>query len=248
MSPTDHERQVVDLLAKTFIYRRDLKSWQQADGSYVPDRSPITRDDLTAHVTKQRTMGHFPVAPDGKCKFFAFDLDLKQTIQWGDETLMPRDIFQSKEDPLRTTMLVLLQNTALAIARRTYSMFGIHVAASFSGSKGLHVYGLSGECPAAEAREGAFEVLRSFGVYVPTRGSNFWGRADITTDPIEIEVYPKQDKVGQDEHIGNLIRLPLGVNRKTGWPGTFLRLDSNPTKLHQLDPIAALTNTLPWVS
>jgi hypothetical protein len=93
-------------------------------------------------------------------------------------------------------------------------------------------------------RDAALGVLESFGDrFQPTRGSNFF-RVDGYV--IDVEVFPKQsDLDGKD--LGNLMRLPLGTNLKTGDKGRFLKLRQG---AEQFTPMAAqavlLDGELPW--
>ncbi len=45
---------------------------------------------------------------------------------------------------------------------------------------------------------------------------------------------------------GIFLRLPLGVNRKTGQAGRFIRFVGKPTQFTEMSPELALTGTLPW--
>lgn len=257
---SDRDNQIANAIAKTFIQRTDIKSWQQKNGDYHIDRTPITRADLLAHISGERTMGHYPVAPDGLCKFFCFDLDLTEpddpervpepkVCRVRGEEVNPRAIFSDRNDERRLQLLGMLKDLASVLARRTHSLLGLPVLASFSGSKGLHVYGLTGKVPAADAREAAWAILEDYKYFAPIRGENFWGRTDLPQgekDIIEIEVFPKQDTVGVDSQVGNLIRLPLGINRKSGNQGAFIYVDGHPGKMTKCDPLVALGGELPW--
>jgi len=127
---------------------------------------------------------------------------------------------------------------------------GLPCAASYSGGKGIHVYGFTGLMDARDARQGAQIVLDSIGSFEPLRGENFYHHTD--TDIIEgfgnlsIEVFPKQDSLdGKD--LGNLMRLPLGRNLKAPQEPTFFLDMTAPLAVFQpMDPASALTIETPW--
>jgi len=138
----------------------------------------------------------------------------------------------------------LLQETAFALAAKANELLEIPVAISYSGNKGLHVYGLVGEQPAADIRMAASLVLESFDHYAAHRGNIFFRDQREAFDPISIEVFPKQDALdGKD--LGNLIRLPLGVNRKSGNRGYFLKYGPFGT-LTEADAMESMTEGLTW--
>lgn len=77
--------ELVDLLAKKFIARPDVKAQQNSRGFYTPvvdhqskERLPWTREDLEAHLAGTKTFGHYLVSQANECKLFAFDVDLRK--------------------------------------------------------------------------------------------------------------------------------------------------------------------------
>lgn len=127
----------------------------------------------------------------------------------------------------------------------------IPCAAAYSGGKGFHVYGFTGRLSAHQAREGASIVLESIGEFEPLRGENFFKHKN--DDKVEgfqnfsIEVFPKQDTLdGKD--LGNLMRLPLGVNLKAPKePTFFIDMTAPLAELSSMDAATALTIENPWV-
>jgi len=95
---------------------------------------------------------------------------------------------------------------------------------TYSGNKGIHVYGLMGESRSIDCHRGAMIALRKSGEWELYKGKNFYRH--INQDPImgypsfSIETFPKQDSLaGKD--LGNLLRLPLGKNLKNPKDPTF---------------------------
>lgn len=88
---------LVNLIAKRFIARPDVKAIQHTSGVYTPHvkkvgddevRIPWRREDLEAHLLKKQTFGHYLLNTDSQCKLFAFDIDLK-TTGWLPNAPMP---------------------------------------------------------------------------------------------------------------------------------------------------------------
>lgn len=241
------------LLARHFIQRRDVKAQQSRDGAiYHPVREkvgdeyrnlPFKMDDLRAHLCGERTFGHYLVSPDNKCKLFAFDLDLIPAKRVGVKVPGdPREVWLT-DHPWSSHLTLALRTLAEGIATRTKRLFGVPTCIAFSGNKGLHVYALTGTVDAAWARRMARKVIESFGCFELARGDNFWRHAyppSLSIKSIEIEVYPKQDNLnGKD--FGNLMRLPLGIHRKTGRRSFFLALTEERDALVEDDPVLAIT-------
>lgn len=263
------------LLGKRFIERRDVKARQFNDGSgWAPDRDKANNNlkwnmtDLRHHVAGEMTFGHYMVSLEGNTKLFAFDIDLKKvgwtmpvyqegeadeekTTNLDAEPCNPREVWLDVNNPGRTWLTIQLRCCADSIAERTHKLFDVPVAIATSGCKGLHVYGFTGTIPAEEARAAAITVLESFTHpdgshwFVPTKGVNFYGRPEDERTNLEIEVFPKQDNLDQKE-FGNLMKLPLGIHRKTGARSRFIRSDVPYEKLVTKDATAVLEGELPW--
>ena len=287
------------LLAKTFIARTDVKAMQNASGEYMPVQhcpecgrsfcahtTPKTREgwkraDIEAHLSGQKTYGHYLLNGNDQCKFFGFDIDLDKPGLWPgvtpvfpfpyevtedmrDEDLYkeilefhPRDAWLDRGHPARGWMKWQLRIVALHLAKTVRTELDIPVAVTYTGAKGLHVYGLTGLMSATDVREGAQIVLdslagTSLGAVSAVKGDCFY-RFD-NQDPIDgqpnltIEVFPKQDSLdGKD--LGNLMRLPLGRNLKNPKdPTFFVDMTSALADIRPLEPVYALTEaaTQPW--
>lgn len=97
-------------------------------------------------------------------------------------------------------------------------------AVTYSGNKGVHVYGFLGESDAKDCREAGLLALDLTDEWELSRGKNFYRHRN--PDPMmgypsfSVEIFPKQDSL-EDKDLGNLLRLPLGVNRKKPKDPTF---------------------------
>lgn len=223
------------LLAQRFIQRTDVKAVQDTNG-YHPDKTKFTAQDVLDHLHGKRALGHYLLDTENKCKLFAFDIDLVKD---------KRSVLDSWTEARE---IAILQMNALAegLGRRAHKLTGCHVAAAFSGNKGVHVYCFTGTEAAEDVKQAALEVINSFGCFDATRGNNFYKHTDEYQD-FEIEVFPKQTEVSEDG-FGNLMRLPLGKNRKSGKPAFFLKFIPPMTEFTEMDPMVALEGELPWVS
>lgn len=240
--------ELAKLLGERFIQRRDVKAWQFPGGGYTPERTPITWGDIRGHLAGKRTMGHYLVDREGLCRFFCFDIDLiKEAPLDEDFNFYPRTEFADPTSPHRSLLIGDLTHLAEGLARRINRTLDLRVAISYSGNKGVHCYALfDSPEPAAIARAAAHGVLESFGCFEAVRGDNFF-RHDSEYRTTELEIFPKQSTLENDDSLGNLLRLPLGTHKKSGQRGYFISVGADPRgEFHELDPIEALTSRLPW--
>jgi len=234
-------RPIAREIVKQFIQRRDVKAKQHQDGAYSPIKSQITYNDMGLHLEGKMTYGHYLVDPEGMTRVLAFDLDFISEIEvpWQDDPILPRQIFNTdgaNRGWLNKTVRGLADGLAWKLKRLHPEL---NVMTLFSGSKGIHVYGTFPEpVDAGLSRRISINILNSFGCFEPLRGKNFY-RHRMLDLPIEIEVYPKQESIGKGGY-GNLLRMPLGVNQKTGNQSFFYRTDGPLTQLRAMDPLTAL--------
>lgn len=262
------DESVEALLGKRFIARRDVKAVQHQNGAYSPDcalRGPhdshdcdyrgFTMTDLRAHTAGSATYGHYLLDQENKCKFFCFDIDLDQTGQYRDDTTgelqdcNPRDVWKQPEHPARPDLMVQLRCLAEGLAARVTRMFDIPVAISYSGNKGFHTYGFTGYENAADVRALAIEVLMdpSTETFERVKGEHFWKHKvpEAGLSNATIEVFPKQDTLdGKD--FGNLMRLPLGIHRKSNQRAFFIDHRAPYDVLAEADALTTLRDGIDW--
>jgi hypothetical protein len=263
-------RSIAKLFASRFIARPNVMAVQTTDGEYRPTRDVRTKEikegfsmsAILGHLGKERTLGHYMVAEDNSVKLFALDVDLEQTgtlptfkfgpnyADW--QPCNPRERWMSRAPGVgRDITKLQMRLIGHKLARTVHEELGINVAVAYSGSKGIHVYGFTGPTTAERARKGAKIVLEAAG-WELARGNNFFAYRQDQDDPLmsmanfSVEVYPKQDDIdGKD--LGNLMRLPLGVNLKSPRDVPFfVDLRSAMSELRPMDPIEALTTDNPW--
>lgn len=265
--------QISNLIAKRFIQRRDVRAIQliTSDGTimYMPDGKrkqdgsyseyyPWDRTALNAHVSGKRSLGHYLLDQDDNVKLFAFDIDLEQkgwlpvNEDFTDfQPCDPRKVWQDRSKHYERNFIKLqFKSIAHLLLKAITEELNLPCAAAYSGGKGIHVYGFTGSCPATDARDGAWIVLDSIGRFRASRGQNFF--IDTETDHsvgyqnLSIELFPKQNSL-QGKDLGNLMRLPLGVNLKNPRdPTFFIDMNAPLAVLRPVDPEFALSSDNPW--
>lgn len=242
-------RTLTNIVAKYFIARNDVKAIQRKNplGAYMPINKPWDRMDFVNHFTGAGTFGHYLLDTESKCKIFAFDIDLSkksniptsaipeddsQVPDWLDsfENCNPREVWLDRRHPARTWIKCAMREVAAQLSSAC-AEYGIPTITSYTGSKGLHVYGLigqtadyNGRAPAEDAYEAARMIIESTGQYEPSRGNVFYkctNEMDLEKSLFEIEVYPKQTSIENKGGYGNLLRLPYGINLKSPKDRTF---------------------------
>jgi hypothetical protein len=261
------------LIAKRFIQRRDAKAVQRNDGQYIlhttdgkreSPRLPWRGRDVVDHLERRRSYGHYLVDSDDKCKLFAFDIDLEQTgylptrytFEDGPSHFRecdPRLVWSGPLTPrCQPWMIYQFRMIAEKLAGIAQKELEIPTAVAYSGFKGVHVYCFTGPISASDAYDGAKLVLETSGEFELVRGNNFFKHRDKDPEDgypnLSIETFPKQGSLdGKD--LGNLMRLPLGENRKAHQQAVspmFLDFSAPPNEFRPLDLFDALTAADPW--
>ncbi len=267
-------KELARLFASRFIQRSDVKAVQLdkdtrtlKQGDWFPDNriDSVKRpnnphlpygfrmEHLLAHLAGERTYGHYLLDNDSMSKVFVFDIDLETKGTWVSmdadtvhEDVNPRELWADRRaSEARTWYKYQMKRIAHLLATKVREI-DVDCAVAYSGSKGVHVYGMTGSLSAKEVRDGALVVLDLVDEFEPLRGQHFFKHKN--PDPVHgfqnfsIEVFPKQDTL-DDKNLGNLVRLPLGRNFKNPKDPTFFLDMTAPIgqfKPHP-DPIKLLT-------
>lgn len=265
----------VQFTSGTWAPDREIKN-QQTQQSDPGRWGPLgfKMQHLEQHLAGSHTYGHYLLDDDSNCRMFAFDIDLEPEVinkttgeriagwyinlddPWQDSENQriiecdPRKEWSDRASPARPWIKTQMGMLARKLTNQIMSELDIPTAAAYSGSKGIHVYGFTGEMPASEVRKAALYVLQSTDDWELFRGQNFFRHKlrdpEMGYPNFSIEVFPKQDSLdGKD--LGNLMRLPMGRNLKSPDPCFFLDLTSPIAVLspHQ-DPIALLESGNPY--
>lgn len=272
VEPTEKHNAIVNLLAQKFIARSDIKAIQHPDGSYAPRHSKFTRDDLLAHIRGEATYGHYMIDLNNKTKLIVFDIDINKEAKLPREydpengysdfvAAMARDVWRARgvaQDDERFTQRDYLRGQLRMMAnklmRGVWEHLQVPTTMAYTGSKGVHVYAFTGLVDADLARVGQQVVLDGLGCFQPKKGNNFYKHVQLTGfedsfAELEVEVYPKQAELTETRQFGNLVRLPLGINRHNpSHPCFFMDARGNygSRAIMRRDALDALTNDDPW--
>lgn len=213
--------------------------------------------DVIDHIDGKATYGHYVVRPDtNTCRMFVFDIDLRAKanpntpdgaeppIMFDGVEIDPRKVWAGPVCDARRDLLMQMRAMAEGLAINIDKLLDIPVLVSYSGNKGMHVYGLLDPgTPADEARmlgRSVLDMASGGGLFVQDKGSNFFKHAE-NYPALQIELFPKQDAVDSGG-FGNLVRLPLGINQKSGKPGFFVDLSTDIRKTGRDNAMEALTH------
>ena len=265
-------------MSKHLISRTDVKARQlpTRGGGYVRVDKPWKMGDLRDHITGKETYGHYLLDKDSKVKFIAFDIDLETIGLYCDYTpenierfaiekertgisfeeffefhvCNPRKVWLDHSHVGRPWLEYQMRQMVDSFFVAMYGIGGVTPLATYSGSKGVHVYGLfDGKSEAFKARSFATKVVLPQFInhlsdtllsahrgpelderhrIVTSKGKNFYkienpdGVSDLCKIVnFSIEIFPKQDHVEPDK-FGNLMRLEFGKNNKAPGEPTFV--------------------------
>lgn len=189
------------------------RQWVRKDGEvgYSPVHEPFTPAVARNHLLGSYTVGIYPTRLDNTATFFALDLDIDKptlTRAHGDPLFA-----QSLRDTLRA------EGPRLLLALRE---LGFHALFENSGYKGRHYWVF------LEQPEGT-DTLHLLGRLLLA-----WQSPQLAPG-LHLEYFPKQAKL-RGKNLGNLIKLPLGIHRRTGYRSMFLDNEGRPLS----EPLAAL--------
>jgi hypothetical protein len=157
---------------------------------YTPVHQPLSLHLLRNHLLGNVTLGVYPIRLDGRVGFFALDIDL-------DRGVLERH--RADGDALVAFRETLHSETALWLGR--LREFGFDPIIEDSGYKGRHLWVLL-QVPVEAAR-------------IHELGRRMLAAFPAPRYPVSLEFFPKQGRT-TGKGLGNLIKLPLGIHRRTG--------------------------------
>ncbi|MFH1464722.1 MAG: CRISPR-associated primase-polymerase type A1 [Pseudomonadota bacterium] len=179
--------------AYLFAGREGVHARQWADGDkggYSPVETSLTPELAAAHLRGDVTLGSYLVRRDDSAAQLVLDLDASKAA-----------LQRATGDPARAADLRRRIHEAGLALLAGLRAAGFDPLLVDSGFKGRHLWCLL-PVPEPAAR------VRALG--------EGWARVLAPADPeLQIEVFPKQDSVPAGR-LGNLVKLPLGVHRRTG--------------------------------
>lgn len=170
------------------VYARQWVDEQGRTG-YSPIREPLSLHVLRNHLHGNHTLGVYPLRMDNTVHFAALDFDLAHVVT---SRCTPGSKGWSEAK-------LALERFALAVRERA-AEDGVPMHLADSGYKGCHLWLFFSEpVPGRMARSYLKQVL-----------------APLAWPPVvQVEVFPKQSTVPATG-LGNLIKIPLGIHRKSG--------------------------------
>ena len=207
-------------LGARLIARTDAYAIQTADSGYVRKTERVTLRQVQAHIAGDISIGHYLIDPaDNATKMFAIDIDpdepTKKQLEANPDIRNPRALAMAGDPKVWGEMIILAQSLCEIIERK----IRCRPLVSYGGAKGLHVIApVKQRTSALHLRKMGEAILSNRG-FASHKGVNFW-KSDAWPD-LTLEIFPKQVEVDDDSY-GNLMRLPLGVNPKTGREAYFL--------------------------
>lgn len=178
---------------RTFSGREGVyaRQWwgEGGEGGYSPVREPFTAAVARRHLLGAITVGIYPVRHDGTVLFLALDLDVARRAICA---------ARGKVDESRR-LRRLVEDEAVRLGA-VLAELGLPPLLEDSGYKGRHLWLLLAEPIAAD-------TARRLGLlFAQAHGP--------ASRELQIEVFPKHADPGTG--LGNLIKLPLGLHRRTG--------------------------------
>ncbi|OCC14960.1 putative helicase [Dissulfuribacter thermophilus] len=178
-----------DVFARQWVDRKEGRT------GYVPERRPMTIEDVSDHVNGKATYGIYLMRQDNTVKLGVIDIDLRKDYRGK----------KVKKDEMRA-----VKKEAGFLLRRlnqVSSDYGLSCIVEFSGGKGYHLwYPVDNPVSASSMRKVLLAIVNEC-----AKGLEFF----------ELEVFPKQDRL-TGKGLGNLVKLPLGIHRGTGKRSFFL--------------------------
>ncbi len=193
------------------VYARQWFNPRKGIAGYSPVEEPLTARVVRRHLFGDLTVGVYPIRLDGTVLFMALDLDLtRAAMEWARRG-------RQEADAVRRS---LAESVELAVAAAREA--GLEPLVEDSGYKGRHLWFFFDQPERLGVVHALLRALvQTFEEKVPAG--------------IAVETFPKQSR-RSGKGYGNLIKLPLGVHRRTGRRAWLLQEDGKPHP----DPFALL--------
>lgn len=188
--PDEAVLKFIDLFSgREGAYARQWANEKNETG-YTPVREHFSPKVAKNHLLGNYTVGIYQLRINGTVNWSAFDVDLNkkywQQIQTGEID--------------REKLLKLTFSTAMSIYRKLKEC-SFEPVIEYSGFKGYHIWlFFKSPLPAFQVKAFMTGILRQI---------------EFDREKLHVEIFPKQAKVKEDG-LGNLVKIPLGVHKKTG--------------------------------
>lgn len=219
-APLKYEEKDLNRFLMLFRGREGVFARQALDNKgrwgYFPVHSPLDGSVVRSHLDGDLTAGLYFTRIDNTVLAGCIDFDINKRVLDSFE--------QEKIDRVRSDL-----NEYVIKAAEICSGLSLPFLLENSGNKGYHIWlFFDGGVSAKVARILLKSLLDKFGE---------------SPDGIHCEIFPKQDKV-EPGGLGNLVKLPLGIHRKTNrralfvHPQTLEILEDQFETLYQVNPVS----------
>ena len=178
----------INKIKKLFVHRDDVYSIQLASGAYKTINSPVTDVVLESHINGKQTIGLYHLDKNDTVKHCCIDIDVNKPEH-------SKTDFDYEQDWATKVDLQVRE------VKRRLSQYGIVGYEEHSGFKGSHIwFFFENPIPASTARDINDVIFKDM---------------KPVDSGLHFELFPKQTTIGS-KGLGNLIKLPMGLHKKTG--------------------------------
>lgn len=183
------------------VYARQWVS-PTGESGYTPIQEPLSPTVAENHILGNYTIGAYPVRLDNTVNYIAFDFDVAKFAVA--KAISSEKLWNSVISKAHAAACKLIDVAAAN---------DIPIYLEDSGFKGRHCW-IFTELPVPAG------VAKKFGDLLVTQIMPL-------SSEVTVEVFPKQTSIKKGG-FGNLIKLPLGVHKRTGKRSLFISPDGNP--------------------
>lgn len=180
--------------------------WEKDNNiGYSPANEPLGFQTAARHLKGEITLGIYQLNAAAQVKWCAFDVDIK------------KEQVQTREDEGKNINFLLYQAlTAAKEIKCAVNSRGLKSYIEFSGNKGYHVWIFWEDfISARKAKDFMADILNQVDL-------------GVLDKIISVETFPKQVSLTGQKKLGNLIKLPFGIHKKTGKRSYFLDKNDEP--------------------
>ncbi len=179
------------------------RQWVKKDGQcgYSPIYEPLTPRIIRDHLVGNITVGVYQLRLDNTVNFIAFDVDVsKRLLERASNDADMMELLMKMVYETACKLVVLCRNNAIPVYLED------------SGYKGRHCWIFLEQALDAQIAKSFAEICVK-NIEIPSG--------------ISVEVFPKQ-VMHTDKMLGNLIKLPLGIHKRSGRRALFINEDGTP--------------------
>jgi group II intron reverse transcriptase/maturase len=192
----------INYFSNLFIGREEVHAINdKGTNKYSNVQSPITKELIKKHLKGDITLGSFIRSINNTVKYLVLDIDILKKI-----------LIEGKSEPDKIkNSLINTHRIALKIVLEAKKL-GINAYIEDSGYRGRHVWIFF------ENWINAYKAL--------DLGKILLNKIGKISEDINIEIFPSRGRIKAGK-LGQLIKLPFGINAKSGRRGLFIDNDSN---------------------